>query len=257
MERAKELIRPYVEREDVIGAYLVGSASRPFRDERSDYDIEVVLTDEAYAQTPDEARHVLVMDEATPSKVDHEFYLRPLSELEALTASRQDVVRYGYQHAVVLHDPHGTIAKALKTLGDLPGLWRHERLRVHWLELLFAVGRARVTSERGPDHALDVRMVLAEALRATVDLLFVSCGSWPASRHWTTDELYLLGVPESLLATLQEAAGTADLAAWRTLVDEVSAFLTSERHTFHEDREALIRWAYLTEDGKTAFERWA
>lgn len=40
MERAQELSAPYTNKPGVIGIYLVGSASRPFRDRLSDYDIE-------------------------------------------------------------------------------------------------------------------------------------------------------------------------------------------------------------------------
>lgn len=256
MDRARELIRPYLDREGVIGVYLVGSATRPFRDEHSDYDLEVVVTDEVYAKTPDEERHVFVMDEGPPKKVDHEFYLRPWSQFEALADSRQDVVRFGYQHAEILHDPDGRIAKVIRTLGDLPGRVRHERLRVHYLQLLFALGRAKHTVARGGKKDLDVRLTLSSALQAAVDLLFVLCGSWPSGRHWSKEELYLLGVPEELLAGLEEAAATTDLDVWKALLDGIRAFLKSERQTFHEDPAALTRWAYLTDEGKAAFERW-
>jgi len=52
MERARELIKPYVEMDGVIGIYVVGSATRPYRDELSDYDIEVIVTDDVYESTP-------------------------------------------------------------------------------------------------------------------------------------------------------------------------------------------------------------
>ena len=37
MERARELIKPYLEKEGVIGIYVVGSATRPYRDALADY----------------------------------------------------------------------------------------------------------------------------------------------------------------------------------------------------------------------------
>ena len=257
MERAHELARPYLDREGVIGVYLVGSATRPFRDDWSDYDIEVVVTDDAYASTPDEEKHVFVIDEGPPRKVDHEFYLRPWSQFEALVDCLQDVVRYGYQHAEILHDPDGKVAKVVKKLQDLPGLYRHERMRVHWLELVFGIGRAKKTIDRDRDQVLDLKLILADALLAAVKLLFVVAGSWPSSRHWSREELYLLGVPEATLEALDAAAGSTDLEVWKTLVDEVRGFLKSERQTFHEDAAALNRWAFLEDEGKAAFARWA
>ena len=98
MERARELVQPYLEKEGIIGIYLVGSATRPFRDERSDYDIEVVVEDELYRSLPDEERHVFVIDEGPPRKVDHEFYLWPWSEFEGLIGSTLDLYHYPYQH---------------------------------------------------------------------------------------------------------------------------------------------------------------
>ena len=79
MERARELSRPYAAREDVIGIYVVGSATRPHRDDLSDYDIEVVLEDAAYARTPDAERQVFAYKGDEPKVVDYEFYLRPWS----------------------------------------------------------------------------------------------------------------------------------------------------------------------------------
>ena len=255
MERARELIRPYLDREGVIGAYLVGSATRPFRDALSDYDLEVVLADAAYDATPLGERHVFVIDEGPPKRVDHEFYLRAWSDFEALVDSRQDVLRAGYRHAVVLHDPAGRVAPVVARLAELPAAVREERLRVHWLELLFGLGRARKTLVR--ERELDARLVLADALRAAVKLLFVAAGVWPAPAHWTRAELALLGVPERVLDGLATCATSLDLDDWRGLVAEVRAHLDARGLRFHEDADVLTQWAFLTAEGRAAFERWA
>ena len=94
MERAHELIEPYVEREGVIGIYLLGSMTRPYRDRLSDYDIEVIVEDAVYERTPDEERQVFVYKEGTPEGerpiVDYEFYLIPWSDFAGLTESPGD-----------------------------------------------------------------------------------------------------------------------------------------------------------------------
>lgn len=254
MERARELIRPYMNRDGVIGVYLVGSATRPFRDALSDYDLEVVVGDEAYAATPMEERHVFVLDAGPPKRVDHEFYLRAWSDFEALVDSRQDIVRAGYRHAVVLHDPHERVAPVVERLAELPTAVRGERLRVHWLEFVFGLGRAKKTFDR--EQELDARIVLADALRAAVKLLFVAARAWPAPTHWTREELALLEVPESLLAQIATCATSIDLDDWRSLHAGVRTFLVARRLDFHEDGEALTRWAFLTDAGRAAFERW-
>lgn len=255
LERARELILPYAARGEVIGSYLVGSATRPFADERSDLDLEVVVQDDAYDATPDAERHVLVIDEGPPKRVDHEFYLRAWSDFEALLGSRQDIVRAGYRHAVVLHDPSGRVASVVQRLAVLPDTEREDRIRVHWLEFLFGLGRARKTIERR--KTLDARLVLGGALGAAVKLLFVAAGVWPAPTHWAREELALLGVPSSLFERLETCAASIDLADWKALHTAVVAHLAATGHTFHEDGETLARWAYLTPEGRAAFERWS
>lgn len=254
LQRSRELLRPALERPGVLGAYLVGSATRPFRDTLSDLDLELVLTDDAYALTPLDERHVFVIDEGPPRRVDHEFYLRAWSDFEALADSRQDVVRAGYRHAVVLHDPEARLAPVIERVAHLPGATREERLRVHWLELVFGLGRAKQTLAR--EKVLDARLVLADALRAAVRLLFVAAGVWPAPTHWTREELALLDVPEPLLESLATCTVSLDLEDWRALHGAIRAHLDALGLGFHEDAEGLVAWAFLTAEGRAAFERW-
>ncbi len=257
MERAKELSRPYAARKDVIGIYVVGSATRPHRDDLSDYDIEVILDDAAYARTPDAERQVFAYRDGEPKIVDHEFYLRPWSEFLALVSSTQDLFHYPYQHAVILHDPDGRIAPVVRRLAELPEGIRQDRLRVHYLEFRFALGRARKTEQGARDRALNLRLLKGNAASALVKVLFLAARSWPATHHWAEQELRLLGVPDALLQDLESTF--RDLAQERTkrLVETVNAWLDERGETFHHDTGALITWAFHRDEGKDAFERWA
>ena len=142
MDRARELIKPYHGMPGVVGVYLVGSATRPFRDPLSDYDLEVILEDEAFAAVPNAKRLVFALDEGPPRRVDHEFYLRPWSELEGLVRSTLDLDHYPYEHAKVLHDPTGRLTALVERLALLPESVRKTRLRVHYLEFRFGASRA-------------------------------------------------------------------------------------------------------------------
>lgn len=254
MKRARELIEPYLEMEGVIGIYVLGSSTRPFRDKLSDYDIEVVVTDEIYLSLPDEKKHVFVIDKGPPRRVDHEFYLRPVGEFEGLIDSMQDLFHYSYQHAVILHDPRGRIAEVIARLAELPDDLRRVRMRVHYLEFLFSLGRARKTSERGGD--INLQLLYGEAIIALVKLLFLVKGSWPATRHWSEQELRLLGVSEELIASISAAFADRTREKFTTLVDEVKQWLEEHGETFHHDQQELIRWAFLTAEGKEVFARW-
>jgi hypothetical protein len=254
MERARELARPYMEKEGVIGIYVVGSATRPFRDERSDYDIEVVVEDEVYQSLPDEERHVFVIDEGPPRRVDHEFYLWPWSDFEGLIGSTLDLYHYPYQHAVILHDPDGRIAEVVERLAVLPQEIRQARMKVHYLEFLFGLARAKRTFERG--SALSARLVIGKAVAALVKLLFLQQGSWPAMRHWSERELEQLGVDGALVALAGETLIAPEKIDVEGAVGRVKRWLEGQGETFHQDDRALIQWAYLTEEGKCAFRDW-
>ena len=128
VERARELIKPYSDRDGVIGIYVVGSAARPYRDALSDYDIEVIVEDAVYERTPDDERQTFAFKEDEPKVVDHEFYLIPWSDFFALTDSTHDLFHYPYQHAVVLHDPAGRITPIIEQLAALPEDVRRERI---------------------------------------------------------------------------------------------------------------------------------
>lgn len=257
MERAKELSRPYVARKDVIGIYVVGSATRPQRDDLSDYDIEVILDDAAYAKTPDAERQVFAYKAGEPKVVDYEFYLRPWSEFFALVSSTQDLFHYPYQHAAILHDPDERIAPVVRRLAELPEGIRQDRLRVHYLELRFALGRAQKTELGERDRDLNLRLLWGDAASALVKVLFLAARSWPATHHWVEQELRLLGVPDALLQGMESTFRDPTQERTKRLVETVNAWLDERAEGFHHDTRALIAWAFHRSEGKDAFERWA
>ncbi len=255
MDRARELIAPYLERDGIIGAYLVGSATRPHRDELSDYDIEIIVEDEAYERTPDEQRHVYVLRSEDPPIVDHEFYLIPWSDFKCLTESSHDLFHYPYQHARILFDPQGRLTSEIERLRQLPETVRRERMIVHYLGTLYALAKVRKVESRG-SHPINLAIVRGEALRSMTKCLFLLHRVWPATPHWTTEELRLLSLPDDLLLLMERWADSTDSVSPRQLVQRLDQHLTDSGETFHQDRSPLGKWLLFTKDGKAAFERW-
>ncbi|MDD5452891.1 MAG: hypothetical protein PHZ21_01235 [Candidatus Bipolaricaulis sp.] len=254
MERARELGQRYVGQPGVIGVYLVGSASRPFRDRISDYDLEVAVEDEAYERIGLEERHVFAIEDGPPRRVDHEFYLRPWSELVAMERSTLDLDHYPFQHAVILHDPQRRLAELFPRLAALPARVQATRVRVHYLETAFALGRAAKCLDRGNDLA--TRLVLGEGGVALTKLLAVASGSWAPTRHWAAEELRLLGVPEEIPARMAALLSAPTAEGIRELQGAVHAWLDHMGISHYRDRMGLIRWAFLTAEGKGAFRTW-
>jgi len=262
VERVRELIRPYIEKKGVIGIYLLGSASRPYRDGLSDLDIEVIVEDAVYDETPDDERQVFFFKEGTPEGerpiVDYEFYLIPWSDFEALVDSTLDLFHQPYQHAAILHDPEGRIAPVIERLAELPDDIRRERMIVHYLEFLYRLGRAGKTRGRSEESrpALALALLYGDALSALVKLLFLAKRSWPSTKHWSEQELRLLGIPDDLTARAARLARRPDPDEVKVLVEAVRSFLDDCGETFHRDMETIQRWLFFTKEGKRAFERW-
>jgi len=255
VDRVKKLIEPYIDQPGVIGIYLVGSATRPHRDDLSDYDIEVIVDDEVYDSTPDSERQTFFFKDGDPKVVDYEFYLIPWSDFSELQDSTLDLFHFPYQHALVLHDPQGRIAPMVKKLAELPENVRQDRMRVHFLEFLYRLGRARKTGMRGI-HAINLSLLHGDALSALVKLLFLAKRSWPATKHWSEEELLELGIAPGLLQQISDWRSDPTAERAKGLIGAIKAFLDDCDETFHRDLEPPQQWLFFTKEGKRAFERW-
>jgi hypothetical protein len=254
VERACELIRPYEALPGVRGVYLVGSATRPWRDATSDYDFEVAMEDDAYEALPLEKRHKFQIDPGPPPRVDHEFYCRPWSELSALPASVRDLDHFPYQFARVLFDPDGDVAELLARAAAMPAEVRSVRMRVHFLEFAFGAARARKCLARGDDF--NTRLVVDGCIVGLGKLLFVTCGRWPALRHWWRQELYDCGVSGELVTGMERVLAECRRQDVEALVVLVEEWLAERGESFQTDRVPLREWAFLSDEGKAAFRTW-
>ena len=255
MERARELIKPYLEIDGVIGIYVVGSATRPYRDELSDYDIEVIMENDVYERTPMDGRQVFFFKEGEPKVVDYEFYLIPWSDFAKLPESGHDMFHQAAQHAVILHDPEGRIEPVIKQLAELPEEIRIERMTVHFLELLYRLGRGRKTANRG-ESPINLALLRGDALRSLTKLIFLAKGSWPSTVHWAEQEFSHLGISNDLLDLVKAWMMGPSSDNARGLVVAVRAFLDDCGETFHQDMDGIQQWLFFTKEGKAAFEKW-
>jgi hypothetical protein len=255
MERARELIKPYLEMDGVIGIYVVGSATRPYRDALSDYDIEIIIEDDVYERMPMDERQIFSFKESEPKVVDYEFYFIPWSDFVRLTESTLDLFHYPYQHAAILHDPQGRIKPIITQLAELPEDVRLERMTVHFLEFLYRLGRNRKTSERG-DLPINLALLQGDALSSLTKLIFLAKKSWPSMKHWSEQEFCELGICSELIDSVKAWLRDTCSDNARAMVGAARAFLDAEGASFHSDMEGIQQWLFFTKEGKAAFERW-
>ena len=255
MERARELSKPYLAKPGVIGVYMVGSITRPYCDELSDYDIEVIVEDDVYERTPMDERQVFSFKKDEPKIVDYEFYLIPWSDFAKLPQSAHDLFHYSAQYAAILHDPDGRIEPVIQQLAALPDDVRLERMTVHFLEFLYRLGRNRKTAQRG-ELPINLALLQGDALSSLTKLIFLVKKSWPSTKHWSEQEFAELGVSDDLLDLVKTWIPDPSSEKAQAMVGAVRAFLDDAGETFHQDMEGIQQWLFFTVKGKAAFERW-
>lgn len=230
MERARELIKPYLEMDGVI-------------------------EDAVYENTPMDERQIFSFKEGEAKVVDYEFYLIPWRDFASLTESTLDLFHYPYQHAALLHDPEGRLAPIINRLAELPEGVRLERMTVHFLEFLYRLGRNRKTTQRG-DLPINLALLQGDALSSLIKLFFLAKGSWPSTKHWSEQELAEVGISNELLDSVKAWMADPSSESARALVGALKAFLDDAGETFHHDMDGIRQWLFFTREGKAAFERW-
>src|SRR5947209_13411499 len=131
------------EQPEVLGVLLVGSKSREHNDELSDDDLEVLLTDEAFAsRTPLECAEYTYEGEGDTKKLIYDVQYTTLANLQQKLTSPLDLDHWPYEHAHILFDRDGNVAPVVEALGRMGADFRHTRLLYCTMHTLMALNRA-------------------------------------------------------------------------------------------------------------------
>src|SRR3954447_3571012 len=106
-------VSEWAAQEGVLGVVLVGSKSHEHGDDLSDDDLEVLLTDEAFAEiAPADCSDVLIKGEGSERRLIYDAQYTTLSDLQRKANSPFDLDRWPYEKAQVLFDRNGDAARA-------------------------------------------------------------------------------------------------------------------------------------------------
>jgi len=211
---------------DVLGVLLVGSKSRGHEDARSDDDLEVLLSEAAFARlAPTECHALLIEGEGAARRVVYDAQLTTLADLERKRGSNADLDHWPYERAQVVFARDPRVEAAVKALGRMDPDFRSARLAYATLDGWFAARRAIKTRERG--FAAALALLVDRGARALIRVLFALEQRWTPLDHWLERELATLDDPvragELLLAALRDRSPEAVIGAFERLEDRLAA----------------------------------
>ena len=191
----------------VLGVLLVGSKSRDYADALSDDDLEVLLTDAAFAPlAPAACSELLLAGEGDARRIIYDAELTSLADLQHKRHSHLDLDHWPYEKARILFDRDGRTAQAVAAAGRMDSTYRSLRLQHATIDAWIAPHRARKTLKRG--FQASSSMLVARGARALARLLFALEWRWVPMDHWLEPELRTLNDPTGAGARLSEALKT-------------------------------------------------
>jgi hypothetical protein len=176
---------------EVLGVLLVGSKSRGHGDERSDDDLEVLLTEGAFAKiSPADCCDEKIVGEGKDRRMIYDAQITTLEDIRRKGDSPFDLDRWPYEKAGILFDRTGEVAQAVARAGRMDPEFRRLRLLHATIDTAFAPYRAKKTRERGAEGA--VRILIARGAMALARVIFALESRWVPLHHWLEAELRTL-----------------------------------------------------------------
>ncbi|OWQ90659.1 hypothetical protein CDN99_10705 [Roseateles aquatilis] len=244
---ARDWVRPFVESAGVIGAFLHGSSTRPYGDDDSDADLCVVVEPEAPRMDPEFAFQRLWKDGRKVA--DLKFV-----SIAELGAPQVDLEHYRAVHARILFDRDGQLASLLARVAKVPHVMATDRLKVHYFEVTFVIGKIQSALRRHQREA--VTLLRTQLVLAAARLLFLQRGTWPPPTTWIFHELALVGVPSDLIAALRDVLDVADPRRLRVLRGALDGHLIERGATFVDNPVLLLDWLFESPEGRRAQMNW-
>lgn len=219
---------------NVLGIILVGSGSRQYRDELSDFDVEVIVKEQYYDELDEEQKFYEFEDEGIEILIysEHDFSKK--------IQSSKDLEHWPYEECVILHDTNQYLEEKIVEIALLTPEVREARLKLHYFEFLFSARRVKRTLTRGSEF--NARLVSAQMVFVLIKLLFLLNYRWPPLLHWAAENLDLLeDIPVNIKLMMLEAIRRPDGHLAEKLITEVDKLLTLNGVNFHFVKTDITR----------------
>lgn len=226
------VISSYLENPDVMGAIQVGSSSHYYKDVKSDYDIEIIVTNEFYGSIS--KNNLVVRD--FENKVEILFMSKDI--FESKIKSSLNINHWPYVKGKIIYDKEGYIKKAISKIVEYGDDWE-KRIKLSYFE--FILLKSKINRIRETGEELNLKLVYAQLAIIAVNLIFVIEGKWTPIIYWTSQNILYLNDDHSTKELIFEMLTDPDLIIAEQLQAEIEGKLLKYGFDFFFDKELLTK----------------
>lgn len=231
-ERVKKLLDRYVADDSVLGVILVGSVGKGYEDEKSDIDLEVVVTEEKYSVLEKNAQKFIHTEE-------YDLVFTTIDKLQQVKKSERDEDHWWYQDCPVLLDKTDKLEEILEEVTNYDTDSRLDRLKRYylgyWQNSLYSMGCLRHKNN------WSARIYAAISMRELIRLLFNLNYRWAPKLQWSSKEIPLLKKkPVDLESQIESILVEPDSDKFSKLWKETARLLSEEKYVWVNHPEEIL-----------------
>ena len=227
-----KLLNEYGADKQVLGIIQVGSTVKGYDDEHSDVDLEIVVTEDKYAELTRNSQRIVHTKK-------YDLIFTTISKLRQIKDSDKDEDHWNYQDSIVLLDKTRTLQKILDEITAYYEASRVDRLKRYYS----AYWGNTLSSWSCLEHRnlWGARIYTALAVQELVRLLFNFNHLWSPKPQWAFKEIRLLQEkPEKLEIQLESILDQPETGKLSRLWNQMASLLREEKYTWIDHPEELL-----------------
>lgn len=226
-------LQKYYENSNVLGAIQVGSSSHYYKDINSDYDIEMVVTNEYY-QSLDNNK-LLVRDDDTKIEI----LLLSKDNFESKINSTLNINHWPYIRGKLLFDRDDVIRQIIKKISEMDQDLT-QRIKLHYFEFILLRSKINRILETGEE--LNLQLACAQLAIIASKMAFLIQKKWPPIIYWTAQNLqYLENGGAQLKQLLLQVFKEPTMLSVDMLQKGIEKEMQEYGYDFYCDKELLIQ----------------
>lgn len=234
----KELIEDLLDvitRYQPLGIVLTGSYSMPYRDEKSDYDFEVVIDNDLFTKLGKEGMFCKKYD-VSDAPVEYLFIGK--DNFEKKKYSYKDIDHWPYQHGIIVFDRDHYMQNTVREITEIRDADTLNRVKIHYFEFLFFIKRLeRIKPEKS---FCNRNLVLNQAMWSLIKIFFLLEKKWPPISHWAWENLELLGEKYLIIIKMIEVLyEDKSNNGSEEIIHEIDKILGQKKYTFQYMKNEL------------------